>query len=447
MLVGFTIENFRSIYDKTNFSMQTAPYLKRFTETNTFQTKPINVLKNAVVFGPNGSGKTNLIEALNVFETMILNSFRVNVSKSQKLPYQPFKMHDEIKDYTFFEIILLLKGKLYSYGLKYNDTLVLNETLKILHEDYDSLIFSREYNEEQNNYVYEFAPDTPDLKDKTRKTILYLSVLSEFNNDFDDFEGKAVYNWFLDDLVILDTESTVGNSASLLRKLENKNTKSKVLDFLKIADFNIVDIELRRRREEIPEQFKPLFASLKAESNQDLDDFIETTDVYTVYNKYDSDNEIIGKSSIHADSFESRGTNKMILIAIVMADASINHKTVFIDEFDNAFHNQISKFLIKIFNNENYNQKSQFIITTHDISLLDTNLLRVDQIWFADKSKYNKTDFYSLYDFNATTKKVRSDVSIIKDYISGKFGAVPIINDSIFEYNIFEKGNNNGISN
>lgn len=435
MLVQFTIKNFRSILNEKTFSMQTAPYLKKYRESNTFNTKPLNLLKCSAIFGPNGSGKTNIIKGIDTLRSMILNSYRVSAQKSVKLPFQPFKMKQNETTYTKFAIILMINSTLYEYECRYNAEMILYETLKVLTNENDRIIYLREYNNNENKYDY-IINNSPDYSEKTKKNVLYLTVLNEFSDDFKESEAKDVYNWFLNNLVIIEAnEDSIPDS--LLEKLDDKRIKESLLQFLKIADFNIIDIDTRKRREEVPEHLKSLFNS---EFNQELEDFFEFTDVYTIYNKYDINDEIIGTSDLHVQSFESRGTIKMIILALVLLDATRESKTVFIDEFDNALHYEISVFLLKLFNNEVYNKKSQFIINTHDLSLIDSEFLRVDQVWFSEKSKQNVTDYYSLYDFNGTNNSARIDVSNAKKYLEGKFGALPIINESLFIKNIFNIG-------
>jgi len=445
MLVQFTVENFRTIFEKKTFSMQTAPYLKKFGNTNTFNSSPINLLKSAVMFGPNGSGKTNIIKAIDLLKNMIINSYRINATKSVKLPFQPFKMSQETKDdeekgSTLFEITLLLNNKLFEYKINYNKEMILMESLKVLTETTDKLMFRREFDDSENKYVYEIGENFPDYQEKTKKNVLYLTVLSEFDNDFNQFEGKEVYNWFLNDLIIIEADDD-GINNNFIKLLDDEIKKENLLEFLKIADFNIVDIDTRKRITEVPEHLKALMVS---EFNHEVDDHFEFTDVYTIYNKYDSDGQISGTTPIHVESYESRGTIKMINLALILLDATENSRTIFIDEFDNALHYEISVFLLKLFNSELHNKKSQFIINTHDLSLLDSKFLRIDQIWFSEKNKSNITDFYSLYDINLESSHARSDLSYAKKYMKGKFGAVPIINESMFNFNFFNKGDKYG---
>lgn len=441
MLVQFTIDNFRSFKEETTFSMQTAPYLKKFTNSNTFQVNPINILKSAVIFGPNGSGKTNLLEAMKLLESMILKSYRISKNKTIRLPFQPFEMADIEKDYTFFSIVLFIDDKLFNLEIKYNEEMIIYESLKVLKNSNDLILYEREFNEKENKYNFDLSEDTPNLTKNLRKNVLYLSLLMEFNNDFEGFEeGKLVYEWFQKNLVIINADDHTNRFGHLIEKLEEEETKENVLNFLKIADFNIIDIEVRKRKHEIPDDLRPLVAKINSENNNEMENFFEVTDIYTVYNKLDINGDIIGKSSLHADSFESRGTLKMILISLILLEAIDNEKTVFIDEFDNAFHLEISSFLLRVFNSPIYNKNSQFIINTHDISLMDSNILRVDQIWLAEKKRDNVSDLFSLYDFNGTNNKPRSDISFAKDYLKGKFGGLPVVNNSFFDHNIFIKG-------
>jgi uncharacterized protein len=434
MLVEFTIENFRSIKNRTTFSMQTAPYLRKLKDSNTLLTKPVNLLKSAVVFGPNGSGKTNLFKAIENIRIILLNYERNPMKHLNTLPFEPFKMVNSFENsFTLFEITLLLNGNLFKYIIMYNAELIFKEALYKIEEKADLTIFERFYDTQSEKYNYNLSDFVEDLQSKTRKNSSYLSVLADNNNQL----AINIILWFLKDVVFIDADSNVKNYEELLDKLDDKELKKKLITFLKIADFNIVDIELRRRKEKFPKKYIKLLELLDV-SNSEEDDYIEITDLFTVYKKYNNGQED-GYSYLHVESDESRGTKKMILISLILLDALENGKTIFIDEFDNAFHIEISQLLLKLFNSKFYNLNSQFILNTHDLSLMDGEVLRVDQIWFVEKDRENSSEFYSLYDFNETNNRSRSDMSFAKDYIRGKFGAVPIINDSILTRNIFIK--------
>ncbi|GAA0609735.1 ATP-binding protein [Virgibacillus siamensis] len=431
MLVEFSIKNFRSFKDKTTFSMQTAPYLKKHKDTNTFQFPSMNLLKNAVIFGPNGSGKSNVFEGMATLRDLITNFAAPKGRGIPKLPHQPFKMHDSNENSdTEFEVILHLDKILYQYIVSFNENQINYESLSILKKSKDECLFIREYDQEEDTYHYWLSSKVNDFRNLTRKNILYLSILNQFN----DTHAINIVNWFLEDLQIVRTNYELKHYGHLLDRLaEDKNLKDNVVRLLRVADYNIIDLELKEKRQKIPGFIKEYF------EYDDEEEFIEYTDVFTVYNRFDSNGELLGATSLHADSFESRGTKKMIIIAVILLDALQRGKTLLMEEFDSAFHLAISKFLMKLFNTKLYNKSSQFILNTHEVSLLDNDILRVDQIWFVEKDKDNNSDLYSLYDFNDANDRPRSDITYANDYLKGKFGAYPVINNHVFDYNFLHR--------
>ncbi|GAA0434282.1 ATP-binding protein [Virgibacillus salarius] len=423
------MKNFRSFKTKQTFSMQTAPYLKKFKESNTIKSPDIRLLKNALIFGANGGGKTNVFEGIRTLRALLLN-WGMNYKRNHsKLPYVPFKMDEENElGYTEFEIVLYLDFRYFKFTITYDGDRIHHESLVELKTKRDILYYEREYSHDKQGYLYK-TPKVSDLTDKTRKNISYLTILSEFNDD----TAILILDWFKFDLKIIDTNYDLRYFNSLLEKLEDEKFKHNVLNILKVADYNIVDIIVNRKKEEIPDIIKKILE----DDDDDDEKFIEFNDAYTVYNKVNSHNGEDDVTLLHADSYESRGTKKMIVIAIALLDAFERGKTLLIDEFDSAFHIAISKFLLQLFNSKDYNKNAQFILNTHDINLLDNNILRVDQIWFAEKNKLNSTEIYSLYDFNDDKNRSRSDISYAKEYLKGKFGAYPVISEGLLDIQPF----------
>ncbi len=440
MIVEFKIENFRSIKDEMIFSMQAAPYLKRFRKSNTFLSKPINLLKSSLLFGPNGSGKTNLFNAIKLMRRYITQNPEHTSNTLKELPYQPFKMDSECRmQPTKFSITLLISDVVYNYEYHYNKKRIVYESLKELKTNDDVTYFIREYDEEKKEYAFEFFRGVQDFKEITRDNMLYLPLLASKNNP----AALQILKWFSSNLILIGSDiDDISGYESIVKRLEDESIKKSVLNFLRIADFNIVDIEVRTRVETITEDMKKLLNFIRGmgktgdEPEEDIEVSEEEVikDLYTIYKG--ENNEPV---PIHVDSFESRGTKKMLLMATILVDALTNEgKTILIDEFDNAFHLAVSTFLLKVINSEEVNLYSQFILNTHELSLLKNNILRVDQIWFAEKDKSNKTEFYSLYDFNDTHNRARNDVSYATDYMNGKYGAWPIVNEDAMN-NILEE--------
>lgn len=430
MLIELTIENYLSIKDRTTFSMQSAPYLKRLKDSNTFNSDPVNLLKSAVIFGANGSGKTNLFNALKELRSILVNYDRKPMKNLKDLPFKPFKrVSDFESSFTTFEIIFLLNSNIYKYIIKYNQDGIEFESLSLIESD-ESIIFERKKN--NNRYIYNLDEGINDYESTTRKNVPYLSVLADNNNSL----AIEVMLWLTEDIVFIGPSLNLNYYKHMLNKIADKKIKKKLLNFMKIADFNIIDFEIRKRKQAYPDKVKEMLKVLELDEVLE-DEHLEMIDLFTVYKNYNHLNEEVGTSVLDAASYESRGTQKMIILSLILIEAFEEGKTVIIDEFDNAFHFEISHFLLKIFNSNIHNTNSQFILNTHDLSLMDRDVLRVDQIWFVEKNKENKTELYSLYDFNDSKDRARSDVAYLKSYLKGQYGAVPIINDSILEFDIF----------
>ncbi|WP_373893666.1 ATP/GTP-binding protein [Virgibacillus sp. CBA3643] len=245
MLVEFSMTNFRSFKDKTTISMQTAPYLKKHKETNTYQFPAINLLKNAVIFGPNGSGKSNIFEGLAAFRELIGNFATRGNRVNAKLPYQPFKMQENSKDdSTEFEVILHIDHKLYKYTVSYNENQIIYESLTILKKSKDELYFVREYDQEEDAFHYNLSDNVNDFRDLTKKNILYLSILNQFN----DTNAMRIVDWFMESLQIVGTDYELRYYGHLLDRLNDDETlKDNVVRLLRVADYNIVDLELKKK--------------------------------------------------------------------------------------------------------------------------------------------------------------------------------------------------------
>ncbi|HEY4622966.1 MAG TPA: AAA family ATPase, partial [Solibacillus sp.] len=209
-------------------------------------------------------------------------------------------------------------------------------------------------------------------------------------------------------------------------KLEQDDFKQQVLQLLKIADFSIQDVMAKRvermEKNSIAHSFE-------------MDAVVQEMDIDLHYLSFDDDGAPTGTKTINW-TMDSKGTVRMLYLACVMVDAHNKGKTIFIDEFDTAFHVTICEFLMAIMNSKR-NENNQFIVTSHEIDLLDQPL-RPDQIWFVNKSFKNESELYSLFDF-ADLHKKRADLSYAKRYLKGEFGATPVINEYLSD-RYLEKG-------
>lgn len=410
MLVDFRVKNCLSYKDDTLFSMVAGSRLRKWKDTHTMQFESLRLVKSAFIFGPNGSGKSNLFTAIKVLRTLLFNFENLNNVKQLRLPYQPFKLGRQQGKPTEFMISLFLDGALYDYEIQYNASQVLYERLVKTSKSLKEELFSRQWDGTQ--YSYTTAQTTAqELTKYTRNNTAFLSVLHVFN----DPDALKIFDWFLHKILFLDEANRL-SSHPLIRKLEEEPFKKEVIKLLKIADLSIQDVTARRveRREKntIGYEF-------------DSSEVIQEVDIDLHYLSFDEVGAPIGTETINW-TMDSKGTVRMLHLACVMVDAYDKGKTILIDEFDTAFHVSICEFLMAIMNSHR-NRNNQFIVTSHEIELLDQPL-RSDQIWFVNKSFKNESELYSLFDF-ADLQKKRGDLSYAKRYLKGEFGATPVINE------------------
>lgn len=422
LLVDFKVKNCLSYKEETIFSMVSGSRVRKLKETHTMQQNKVSLVKSAFIFGPNGSGKSNLFAAFKVLRSLLFNFESLNNMKQMRLPYQPFKLGGEAEQPTEFMISLIVDEQLVEYEVHYNREQIVYERFSKVQKAQTKHYFVRTYDEDSKEYTYEIAKKSQsELISYTRPNTAFLAILNVFN----DKDAALIYEWFMDKIIFLDESSHLAGHP-LIRKLEQDDFKQQVLQLLKIADFSIQDVMAKRvermEKNSIAHSFE-------------MDAVVQEMDIDLHYLSFDDDGAPTGTKTINW-TMDSKGTVRMLYLACVMVDAHNKGKTIFIDEFDTAFHVTICEFLMAIMNSKR-NENNQFIVTSHEIDLLDQPL-RPDQIWFVNKSFKNESELYSLFDF-ADLHKKRADLSYAKRYLKGEFGATPVINEYLSD-RYLEKG-------
>ncbi|MEK4228526.1 AAA family ATPase [Solibacillus sp. FSL H8-0538] len=424
MLVDLKVKNCLSYKEETVFSMVCGARVRKLKDTHTIASTKVKVVKSAFIFGPNGSGKSNLFAALKVLRSLLFNFESLNNIKQMKLPYQPFKLGSDFQEPTEFAISLMLDGELFEFEVRYDHEKIVYERFSKVMKSGTKHFFKRTYDEKTKKYDYVTGKKSHvELIHYTRQNTAFLAILNVFN----DPDAAKVFDWFMSKIIFLD-ESNRLSSHPLIRKLEEDDFKQEVIQLLKIADFSIQDVSAKRveRKEK-----NSILHDYEA-----LDSVIQEMDIDLHYLSFDSFGTPIGTKSINW-TMDSKGTIRMLYLACVMVDAYNKGKTIFIDEFDTAFHVSICEFLMAIMNSKR-NGNNQFVVTSHEIDLLDQPL-RPDQIWFVNKSYKNESELYSLFDF-ADLHKKRAEISYAKRYLKGEFGATPVINEYLSERYLDEEG-------
>jgi len=410
MLIEFSVENFRSIKEKVTLSMVASGH-KELEENVISLEKPkeMRLLKSAAIYGPNASGKSNVLNSLYLLSRVVLKSHKMQ--KGTPLPFISFKLDKEYVDKpSSFEVNMLIDDVLYKYRLSADEKKVHYESLFFYPHGRPARIFER-----NDEWGFTFTRDKKiqnDIAEKTRENALYLSTATAWNYE----PVSKVFDWFKQFRKI--SASTEGIYEYTI-ELTTKNNKARefVRDFLKKADVGIDDFSAKIEEIKLEDLLKSTNKILIAPSEEhELDDIrVKSPDVKAIHKV--EDEEII----FDFDDEESDGTQRFFDMAGPWFDLIYDKKILFIDEISLRLHPHLVEFLIKKFHEES-SRGSQLIFTTHNTYILRLDLFRKDQIWFTEKKEDRSTDLYSLYDI----KNLR-DTNIEKGYLLGRYGAVPYL--------------------
>jgi len=425
MLLQFSIKNYKSFKEKAALSLIASNYDKDIRETeNVFYDERFNlrILKSAVIYGANASGKSKLLEALGFMKYFVISSSK-DTQIGDDINVEPFKLSSESEcSPSEFEVIFTHNDILYRYGFEVTKTKIVSEWLYYKKNLKEIELF---YRDEQNfeTHSRNFSKGKMVIKEKLiRENALLVSVASQFNDEI----STDVIDWFNDFKTISGLRES-GFRGFTLNKTEDPNYKKQILNLLKAADLGITDIllqtiDIEDLPKDLPEEIRnKIIKELKENKSKKL-----LEDIFTVHQKYDENKNIIDTINFSLDNEESSGTRKFFALTGPILDVLENGYTLFVDELDSKLHPNLVCKIISLFNSSEINKKSaQLIFNTHDTNLLDSGLFRRDQIWFTNKDRYGESTLYSLADFKSS--KVKKLENFESNYIKGKYGAVPFL--------------------
>lgn len=395
MLIAFNYKNFKSFKNENRLDME-ATALKEH-EYNVVKMKNVNLLTMAAIYGANASGKSNVLQAFEYMKNMILiNNDSMEYSQIKEENIYSFMMN---KDPISLEVEILSKdGKIYKYGFESLNDKIKSEWMyeKKINKFYT--IFERKENSvlvKSNNKNNRYD----NLDDKT----LFLSIYSKIDKKNSDFNN--VYQWFINtdylDLENIKIENFIDNTIST-KILSDSNYKSELQSFISALDLGI-------------EKIRTIPASRNDSSKSK--GIVKVELLHRVAN-----NKI---KSLPLE-LESNGTRKMIYLFDYLIYALKNGMTLFIDDLDTKLHPLLTRYIINLFHNKEINiSNAQLIYTTHDITNLNKETFRRDEIWFTEKDDDGVSEIYSLSDYKIDNVKIRNDATFNKDYLTGRYGAIP----------------------
>lgn len=424
MLLQFSIKNFRTFKDKATLSLVASNYDKDRREAdNIILEKKYNLrlLKSAVVYGANASGKSKLFEALMFMRHFVITSSK-DSQKGDEIDVEPFALNSESQNLpSEFEVVFIHENTIFRYGFEVTRNKVLAEWLYYKPKTKEIELFYRE-DDSFDTHDRNFAKGKTIVKEGlVRDNALLISVSAQFN----DSVSISLINWFKKLKTISGLNET-GYQGFTMSRTEDMAHKEKILDLLKAADLGIEDIRLKKLEiDKLPKEMpKELRDQVIKDVNEENAEFV--LDVLTTHRIYDSNRKPVDKKSLSLDEDESSGTRKFFALSGPILDVLENGYTLVIDELDSKLHPNLVCKIVSLFNSKTFNKiNAQLIFNTHDTNLLSSGLFRRDQIWFTEKNKFGEAKLFSLADFKSD--EVRKTESFEENYIRGKYGAIPFL--------------------
>lgn len=438
MIIRFVVKNLFSFKDETEFNLLPAR-LKRL-EHHKYEKNGVEVLKLSALYGANGSGKSNLIKSISLLQEMLLTGIIPNA-----IFYQKFKLsQSNSSEPVELAIEFFAKKAIYYYEISVNNGIVMEEYFSKHEKNIEeSLIFHRKNEEGKTSirFFEKFEIENRILKEVIERDLLkahqpIFNLLNEISNEsFSDI--KAAYYWFANNLSIIIPETKIrGMEDYLDNENEFKNFANKLM-----CSFNTGMTNLKVEVKEIDD-------FLKNENHQEIEEMkIElknNPNKRSIVNDHltredflfsNQQGKIVGKKLIfeHKDDInnsvafnlneESDGTRRLFEYLPAWYDLATGHSTFIIDEIERSIHPIIIKELISKFSKDK-KSKGQLIFSTHESNLLDQDILRTDEIWFAEKNNVGATKLYPLSEF-----KEHSTIDISKGYLNGRYGGIPFTGD------------------
>ncbi len=424
MLIEFSVSNYRSFKDEVSFSMVASSLKERsaeLNENNIFAAHGgVELLKSAAIYGANASGKSNLIGAIHFMAGFVRNSHKSS-DPTGGIDVEPFRLSTQTEDEpSSFEIIFITEGKRYRYGFEVTSERVEAEWLYVAPKVRESRLFER--TEDEIKLGDKFKEEGRDLIERTRPNALFLSVVAQFDGE----TAQEVLSWFRS-LGIATSLNHLNMGMRLITEsmLDDKDSAQAIGSLIKRLDLGIDDLQIEKRvsspeplPKEAPEELRTaLEPFLKLVGEQ------EQTTVRTIHRKVDDEGRLVESELFYLDRHESEGTKKLFSLSGPLIDTLKSGDVLIIDELDARLHPLLTREIVSLFNDPEHNRNNaQLVFVIQDTNLLDNQLLRRDQIWFVEKDRQGASYLYSLAEF-----KVRNDATFEKDYIQGRYGAIPFL--------------------
>ena len=430
MLISFSVRNYRSFADSQTLSMSAGVGARRkenisFASENSLAP---SLLRSACLFGSNGAGKSNFVEAINFFREFVVSSAKDN-QEGEKIDTTPFKFDRTRREQpSEFEASFVTDGNLYQYGFAVDENRVWGEWLFSRPNELDTrsrTLFQREYDSESGIYHWHVSKkhvkgEKELWKKSTRDNALFISTAIQLKSA----AFKHIFDWIQRNLRIIKSPDRLSPSFTI-HQIQNYGKKESVIQFLQAVDIGIKSVEIEEKAFTLRDA-EEIFSKniLPRKLRDSMRKSLERGTVYkTNFYHQGTDGELVGLD-IHE---ESDGSQVLFSLASSWLDVLENGYTLIVDELHNSLHPLALRFLVGLFHGSRYNTgNAQLIFTSHETSVMTKGFMHQDQVWFLEKGDMGNSLLFPLSDY-----KVRDVSAFQKAYLDGRYGAIPRISDFV----------------
>ncbi|MFZ4735002.1 MAG: AAA family ATPase [Bradymonadia bacterium] len=413
MLIEFRVGNFRSVLKEQVLSL-VASTDRSLLETHTIETglkAAPRVLRSAVLYGPNASGKSNIVRALQFMRGLVAESATL-IQPDQLLNVQPFLLNERSRsEPSDFEATLLVDGTRCVYAFSLTKERITAESLRVYKAAKPQLWFDRTVDATTGDDHYRYGGGLVGPRhvwqQATRRNALFLSTAVQLNAD----ALRPLYRAIVEDVAVYNDRNPF-NILQTVALMRDEPTRRRFVEMLNAADISLKDVQVVTRKVNRPSVNFDLATGSATLRPQEADEV-----VFQFHHETANGNAVLGFDD------ESGGTRNLLVLAAPFSEALRRGTTLVVDEIE-ALHPLLVRELVALFHSTHLNPRgAQLIFATHDTSLLGAaGLFRRDQVWFVEKASDQTSHLFPLTDFSP-----RKGEALEKGYLAGRFGAVPFV--------------------
>ena len=423
MIAEFNIENFFSIKSEQKLSFEPSADTFMSAEYSYEVKEGIRLLKVGIIYGANASGKTNILNAIEFFKTLVL---RMPKDRNEETGVVPFMLDDTSRNkMTKMSMVFYINQSKCILSFELDAKHIYSEILIVYDSIRPTKLYHRSYDAATDSTTIDFGANLKMTKKSqdviSGNTINNCSVLAAFGkSNVERTKLNAVYDYFAKQVTDVLTPRTLLSRyvKSLLDKDETGDLKKFILNFLKASDFNIEDVTLREEEEPITSEWEQLIqnAPFDKEAKAEMLRRGKITHTELTF-KHKAGDKVYNLS----EEYESNGTMRFLGMAVILNFLLKTNRFLSIDEVETSIHYELLAYFLKVFL-ANSNGTSQILLTTHDINLLNEDFIRRDTIWFTDKDELGETKIVRL-----SSLGLHKNLSPYNAYKQGKLVKLPFL--------------------